>query len=301
MLTFFRCVVGKAYAAQLSTITAEVRLLSSQISSVIDSQRHNSSTRQPSEAAASTGTIVQNEGIFSPEVLRKSLDEQFVKIAQRISELEKPSNSSALQSTNPLSIADSLLDCRLLTKSAVELTKDTADATAKALQEHQDAMGLKLQSVVDAVQRLGIDTPRFHAGMLDQLHSHGAQLQQIQKALAGTGPSGGGGAMGATTPTGFNSDQQTKLLGSFQDLSRAVLAKRDGEFRSFVEDLIAKEPQRRDRDQNLERVCRPRCRLVVMMRQLSELFVCCLFLHTVCPAACELDRIVARCAFQQET
>jgi hypothetical protein len=99
-----------------------------------------------------------------------------------------------------------------------------------------------LKGLVDGVQRLGVDSPRFHAGMLDQLHRQSNQLQHITALLRGDGGGGGGGGSSgggvvggdssATLTRGVGaagSPRGSKVLGEFEDLSRTILLKRDAE------------------------------------------------------------------------
>ena len=88
----------------------------------------------------------------------------------------------------------------------------------------------------------------------------GTQLDSIQRQLGGHPPRAGDGLNARSGPehlvgeVGASSPRGAGLLGTFTNLSKAMLVQQDVKLRSFVEELLAAEPERRHREKALQQV-----------------------------------------------
>ena len=247
----------QAFAKEIASLTAEMRLLSSNVGTAVQEalQQRTSSAGNVHQHSlpASPNMTDRTSALLVPAVVQ-ALKEETEKILKRIELLDAvdpdgphPSNSL------PTSLQQAVSDCRNSLQRVQKIVTESREESSKIFALHHETEMAKLEELSDSVQRIGVDAPRFHAGMLDSLHRHGAQLKQIERHLAGMAKIPATASQVTASPTQGNSPKNS-LLGSFQDLSRAVLARRDTEFRTFVEALITREPERQDRDSSLEQV-----------------------------------------------
>lgn len=136
---------------------------------------------RPEYSDARASNVLRNHGnsssaITTLEVVQATVVAATDRVLKRLDVLDNGAGSSSSSVGGPSGpLAERVEECVRVGEQTLRLLTDSGAATAAALSSTATSTAEQLQRVVDDVQRLGIDTPRFHAGILDQLHRQGGR------------------------------------------------------------------------------------------------------------------------------
>ena len=136
-------------------------------------EHHSRAARQQDRAGVNRNDQAARlpNGTATLDAIQTAVAAATDRVLNRLNTLDNGPGSSVGGPCGPL--AERVEECVRVGEQTLRLVTDSGAATAAALSSTATSTVEQLRRVADDVQRLGIDTPRFHAGILDQLHRQG--------------------------------------------------------------------------------------------------------------------------------